>query len=140
MIIPGISGSFILLLMGNYQLIMLEAVNDLRQLNFADSLPLLIPVGVGAVIGLVVLSHILSWLFRRYHDTAVSLIAGFVAGSLMIIWPWKEAVYSAAVADKVISYNRYFPDLTSSATWIAVAWLVGGIAVIAVTEKLSAKS
>lgn len=140
MIIPGISGSFILLLMGNYKLIMLDAVNDLRQFNFANSLPVLIPVGVGAVLGLVALSHILSWLFKRYHDTAVALITGFVAGSLAIIWPWKEAVYSRTVLDKVVSYQRHFPDFQNNATWIAIAWLVGGIAVIAVTEKLSAKS
>lgn len=139
MIIPGISGSFILLLMGNYRLIMLNAVNDLRQLNFADSLPVLVPVGIGAVLGLVVLSHVLSWLFRRYHDTAVALITGFVAGSLVIIWPWKVAKYSLTVPDKIESYIRRLPDLASSATWIAIAWLVGGIAVITVTEKLSAK-
>lgn len=139
MIIPGISGSFILLLMGNYQLIVLDAVNDLRQMNFADSLPILIPVVVGAVVGLVALSHILSWLFKRYHDTAVALIAGFVAGSLVIIWPWKSAIYSAAVKDKVVSWERHFPDFGQTNTWIALAWLVGGIAIIAVMEKLSAK-
>ncbi len=88
MIIPGISGSFILLLMGNYQLIVLESVNNLRQLKLAESLPILIPVGIGAIIGLVTLSHILSWMFRKYHNAAVALITGFVAGSLVVIWPW----------------------------------------------------
>ena len=139
MIIPGVSGSFILLLMGNYQLVMLDAVNNLRQFNFADSLPILIPVAIGAVLGLIVLSRVLSWLFRRYHDTAVALITGFVAGSLVIIWPWKQAVYSKAVADKVIAYDRHLPDLTNSSAWIAIACLIGGIAVIVVTEKLSSK-
>ena len=139
MIIPGISGSFILLLMGNYKLIVLDSVNHLRQLNFADSLPILIPVGIGAVVGLVTLSHILSWMFRRYHDTAVALITGFVAGSLVVIWPWKEKILSADVAGKVVGWNRSFPDFGSVDTWIAVAWLVGGIAVIAITEKLAAK-
>lgn len=139
MIIPGVSGSFILLLMGNYRLIMLEAVNDLRQFKFAESLPVLIPVGIGAVLGLVVLSHVLSWLFKKYHDTAVALITGFVAGSLMIIWPWKTAIYSQVVPDKVSSWDRYLPDVTAASTWIAIAWLVGGIAVITVTEKIASK-
>jgi len=139
MIIPGISGSFILLLMGNYKLVVLDAVDNLRQMNFAESLPILMPVGVGAVLGLVVLSHVLSWLFRRYHDTAVALITGFVAGSLVIIWPWKQAVYSVDIRDKVISWQRELPNFSLSNTWIALALLVAGIAVIVVMEKLSPK-
>lgn len=139
MIIPGISGSFILLLMGNYQLIMLEAVNDLRQMNFADSLPVLIPVGIGAVIGLAALSHILGWLFKKYHDTAVALIAGFVAGSLVIIWPWKSPVYSPDIAEKVIAWDRYAPSFQDSNTWIALGLAAAGVAIIAVMEKLSVR-
>lgn len=138
MIIPGISGSFVLLLMGNYKLIMLNAVDDLRQFNFADSLPILIPVGIGAVLGLVALSHILSWLFRKYHDTAVSLITGFVAGSLVIVWPWKEPVYSAEFPDKVMSWKRMLPELNTSAGY-ALGWLVLGVVLIAAMEKFSKK-
>ncbi len=139
MIIPGISGSFVLLLMGNYKLIVLDAVNNLRQMNFSESLPILIPVGIGAAIGLVALSHVLSWLFKRYHDTAVALITGFVVGSLVIIWPWKQAVYSASIEGKVISWERELPNFQLGHTWIAIAWLVGGIALIGIMEKLAAR-
>lgn len=139
MIIPGISGSFVLLLMGNYRLIVLDAVDDLRQFNLSDCLPILVPVGIGAVVGLFTLSHILSWMFRKFHDTAVALITGFVAGSLVVIWPWKVAVYSLLIPDKVVSWSRLVPDFGNPATWIAVAWLVGGIAVIAITERLATK-
>lgn len=141
MIIPGISGSFILLLMGNYKLIVLNAVNDLRAFKFAESLPILFPVGIGAVLGLIILSRVLSWLFKKYHDTAVALITGFVAGSLVIIWPWKKAAEFVIVDDKVkvLSWDRNLPDLQSTPAWVAIAWLVAGIAVIAVTEKLAAK-
>ncbi|NWK55450.1 DUF368 domain-containing protein [Verrucomicrobiaceae bacterium N1E253] len=139
MIIPGISGSFILLLMGNYQLIMIKAVNDLRQLNFAESLPILIPVGLGALLGLVVLSHILSWLFKRYHDTAVSLITGFVAGSLVIIWPWKSVAESVTVNGKVkiIAWHRELPDFAQGSTWGALGILMVGVGAIVLMEKLS---
>jgi len=141
MIIPGVSGSFVLLLMGNYQLIVLGAVNDLRALNFASALPILIPVGVGAVLGLIVLSRVLSWLFKKYHDTAISLITGFVAGSLVIIWPWKK-VAEAIIVDgkvKVLAWDRTLPDFSVMGTWIACGCLVGGIALITLTEKLAAK-
>lgn len=142
MIIPGISGSFILLLMGNYQLIMLDAINNLRQMNLAESLPILIPVGIGAVLGLVALSHVLSWLFKRYHDTAVSLITGFVAGSLVIIWPWKSIAESVTVNGKVkvIAWQRELPDFSLGNTWAAMAILAGGIAIIVLMEKLSKKA
>lgn len=141
MIIPGISGSFVLLLMGNYQLIVLGAVNDLRALKFSGALPIIMPVALGAMLGLIVLSHLLSWLFKKYHDTAVSLITGFVAGSLVIIWPWKKIAESVVVDDKVkvIAWDRHFPDFSLSVTWIACAWLIGGIALITVTERLAVK-
>jgi putative membrane protein len=139
MIIPGVSGSFILLLMGNYKLIMLDAVDNLRQMKFVEALPVLIPVGLGAIVGLAVLSRVLSWLFKKYHNTAVALVTGFVAGSLIIIWPWKNAVYSGVIKGKVITWDRYFPNILESSTWIAIAWLLAGIALIAVIEKLSAK-
>ena len=90
MIIPGLSGSFVLVLMGNYQLIMLDSVSALTSLNFGEALPVLIPVGIGAVVGLILLSRVLNWLFKNYHNQAVALITGFVLGSLAIIWPWKD--------------------------------------------------
>lgn len=92
MIIPGLSGSFVLVLMGNYKLIMLDSVNALRAFEFGEALPVLIPVGVGAVVGLIVLSRFLNWLFKNYHDQAVGLITGFVLGSLVVIWPWKDEI------------------------------------------------
>lgn len=141
MIIPGVSGSFILLLMGNYKLIVLHAVNDLRAFKFSEALPVLTPVGIGAVLGLVVLSRLLSWLFKKYHDTAVALITGFVAGSLLIIWPWKSIAESVVVNGKVkvLAWHRHLPDLQLAGTWTALAWLAGGAALIIVTEKLAAK-
>lgn len=101
MIIPGLSGSFVLVLMGNYQLIMLESVSALSSLDFGKALPVLIPVGVGAVVGLVTLARVLSWLFKNYHNQAIALITGFVLGSLAIIWPWKDTLY-ATNADGLI--------------------------------------
>lgn len=92
MIIPGLSGSFVLLLMGNYQLIMIDSVNALSELKLGEALPVVIPVGIGAVVGLLVLARLLSWLFKNWHDVAVALIAGFIAGSLLVIWPWKDEV------------------------------------------------
>lgn len=102
MIIPGLSGSFVLLLMGNYQLIMIDSVNALSELELTKALPILVPVGIGAVVGLLVLARVLSWLFKNWHDVAVSLIAGFIAGSLLVIWPWKDEVPARDEAGQIL--------------------------------------
>ncbi len=84
MILPGISGSFILLLLGKYEFI-LDAVVDFKP----DVL--LIFMG-GAIVGLISFSNLLSWLLKRFHDITVVFLAGFMIGSLNKIWPWKEVV------------------------------------------------
>lgn len=84
MILPGISGAFILVLLGKYQFI-LGAVNDRDIVTIAL-------VGMGAVVGLVTFAQVLGWLFKRYHDITVAVLIGFMVGSLRKIWPWKETV------------------------------------------------
>jgi len=137
MIIPGVSGSFVLLLMGNYQLIMITSVNKLREGDLGASLPILVPVGVGAVVGLIALSHLLSWLFKRFHDIAVAVITGFVAGSLAIIWPWKfpgEVIIKNA-EEKILSYTNHLPQIDGE-LGIALVIILVGAAVMWGVEKL----
>jgi len=86
MILPGISGAFILVLLGKYQFI-LDAVN---QRDF-----FILGVFVcGVIVGIVSFVRILSWLFGRYHDVTVAILTGIVIGSLRKIWPWKQIVRS----------------------------------------------
>ncbi|HKJ79688.1 MAG TPA: DUF368 domain-containing protein [Prolixibacteraceae bacterium] len=82
MILPGISGSFILLLLGMYKFI-LEAVGDL---NLAVVLTFL----AGAAIGIIAFSNVLAWLLKKYHNITIAVLAGFMIGSLNKVWPWKE--------------------------------------------------
>ena len=82
MILPGLSGSFVLILMGNYKLVMVDAVSELN-------LKVLIPVAVGAILGLIAFSRLLSWIFKHYRDITIAMLTGFILGSLSIIWPWK---------------------------------------------------
>jgi putative membrane protein len=84
MILPGISGSFILVLLGKYEFV-INAVNN-------RDLVSIILIGIGAVIGLVSLAQLLGWLFNRYHDLTVAILTGFMVGSLRKIWPWKEVL------------------------------------------------
>ncbi len=84
MILPGISGSFILVLLGSYKII-LEAIHTRDMQAIAT-------VGVGAVVGLLSFSKLLKWLFSKYHDFTLAILTGFVIGSLNKIWPWKETL------------------------------------------------
>lgn len=84
MILPGISGAFILLLMGKYMFIM-EAVT---QMNIG----VLALFAVGAIVGIVSFSHVLSWLLAKWHDATVTLLMGFMIGSLNKVWPWKQTL------------------------------------------------
>ncbi len=84
MILPGISGSFILLLLGKYQFV-LSALNEGRISIIAVLL-------AGALTGIIAFSHLLSWLLEKFHHLTIALLAGFMIGSLNKIWPWKFTV------------------------------------------------
>lgn len=84
MILPGISGSFILLLLGKYYFVM----TALSEMNVV----VLVLFAVGAAAGIISFSHALSWLLKHYHDVVVALLMGFMLGSLNKVWPWKRVL------------------------------------------------
>lgn len=81
MILPGISGSFILLILGQYEPI-LQAVNDRNFLK-------LIVFAAGCAVGILSFSRVVSWLLRKYHSATIGLLSGFMLGSVNELWPWK---------------------------------------------------
>ncbi len=84
MILPGISGSFILVLLGMYKFI-LESVSDFK-------IAVILTFLSGAAIGIVSFSNVLSWLLKKYHNLTIALLSGFMVGSLNKVWPWKEVI------------------------------------------------
>ena len=82
MILPGISGSFILVLLGMYKFI-LDAVGNLQ-------IAVILVFLVGAAIGIITFSNVLSWLLKKYHNQTIAVLAGFMVGSLNKVWPWKK--------------------------------------------------
>ena len=139
MILPGLSGSFVLILLGNYQLVAIDAINHL-------DLKILLPFLAGAIIGLVAFSYVLSWLFKRYKNQTIALMTGFILGSLSILWPWKKAVYLTKDGEyitkhgrKVIAYyEQVWPSSYDTEFWIAVFFIILGIWSIYILEKKSA--
>lgn len=134
-ILPGISGAFILVLLGKYQFV-LGAINqrDLVSLGI---------FGVGAVVGVVTFAQILAWLFKRYHDVTVALLIGLMAGSLRKIWPWKETV--ASIIDRhgeilpTVQQN-YLPPAWTGEVFLALGLALAAFAVVVALDRLSESS
>ena len=137
MILPGLSGSYVLILMGNYQLIMLQSVSD----PFSN-LNILLPVILGAVVGFLGLSHGISFVLKKFYNSTISLLTGFVVGSLLIIWPWKiplETIVGRAGELKVVSYSWVFPDLYLTENIFCLILSFLGIFVVWLIEYLGSK-
>lgn len=131
MILPGISGAFILLLMGKYSYI-LGAVSSLN-------IGVILLFIVGAIAGIISFSHLLSWLLKNYHTLTVSLLTGFMVGSLNKVWPWKETIQTyidshgveKALVETNISPLR-FGELTQTdpLLWQAIVMCIAGFFLI----------
>ncbi|MFA8301411.1 MAG: DUF368 domain-containing protein [Hyphomicrobiales bacterium] len=141
MILPGLSGSFVLILMGNYQLVMIHAINN-------RDIMTLLPVAIGAVIGLIAFSHILSWVFKSYKDQTISILTGFILGSLSILWPWQKPVFLTDATGNIIykkgeqiiaGYDKYLPNGFNSQVIFAIILLIIGILSIYAIEKVASK-
>jgi len=137
MILPGLSGSFILFIMGNYQLVAIDAINDR---NFE----ILLPVLIGAIGGILLFSHILSWVFKNYRNQTISLLTGFILGSVSILWPWQKPIYlvdklGVKIFDNgeavITGYKRIFPESINTEFWLAIIFIVIGILSIWIIEK-----
>ena len=145
MILPGLSGSYLLLLMGNYTLIMVDSVNALyftliESLSFDFTfvndperlylLKVLILFTLGSIFGLVFLSNVLSSLLKNYKTITISIIVGFIAGSLIGVWPWKNE-------DMTGSLSLFIPDFSISQTWITIFNILIGILFVVLLERLA---
>lgn len=90
MVVPGVSGSHLMLLMGNYELIVTKGIPEMTKAStFIDGTSILLPFVLGALVSIVMFSHLLAWLMREYRDSTLSVLAGFMLGSLPVVYPWK---------------------------------------------------
>lgn len=141
MLLPGLSGSFVLILMGNYRLIMLEAIPD-------RNIKIIAAVGIGAVIGFVILSRIISFLLDKHENKTISGLTGFILGSLVIIWPWKEKIYLQNATgefllkngEKIVkSYEWFLPEMNGT-LFIAIALMIAGAGLVWMVEYFGNKT
>lgn len=134
MILPGISGSFILVLLGKYQYILSAVTNR-------DFLTLII-FSLGCGIGLVTFAQVLSWLFKRYHDVTVAVLIGLMVGSLRKIWPWKETlstILDRHGAEIPVEQINILPPAFDAQVAIALVLALVGFAVVFLLDTIASR-
>lgn len=138
MILPGISGSFLLLLMGLYP-VFLSALNTLDLVALAS-------FGSGCALGLLLFSRFLAWLLDHYYKVTLATLIGFLVGSLNVTWPWKQTLISTTdrhgeviplVQKNVLPHQFELVTGTEAMFWSAVACFLAGISLVLATEFLS---
>ena len=161
MTLPGLSGSFILILLGNYVLLLVDSVTmlyktvvDIFSWNWdflqdqvrIKYLKIIIIFTGGSAFGLVVTSHILGYVLKRWNQIVTAVIIGFITGSLGIVWPWKKEVFKSENGvflkdfngDRIIeNYQRYFPDYHLKETWIAILFIIIGFGLLLLLDMYS---
>ena len=133
MIVPGVSGSHLMLLMGNYELIVTQALPQIAKWStFGQGAMVLLPFLIGAVISIISVSYLLSWLMKEYRNETLSVLAGFMIGSLPVVYPWKE------VLPGMYDYHFHLPPMNGEFV-IAIVMAVVGAALVLVLSHLSKK-
>ncbi len=155
MTLPGLSGSFILILLGNYVLLLVDSVNALYDtfgeiirgdFGFLKNekrlhiLKILAVFTTGSAAGLVSLSHILTYVLKRFQHITTAVIIGFITGSLGVVWPWKRTMFRTGMdgralldsnGDQIIqNYERYLPSLGNTESWWAILFIFVGISIL----------
>ncbi len=134
MILPGISGSFILVLLGSYKIV-LDAVHE-------RDFKIIIIFSLGCLFGLLSFAKLLKWMFNNYKDITLALLTGFIMGSLNKIWPWKTILDTRTYGDKVITIDKnVLPSAFEGEPQVlfAIVAAIVGFALIFTLEKLASK-
>lgn len=164
MTLPGFSGSFILILLGNYVLLLVDSVNALYD-TFANilswdfsftkdperirMLKVLAVFTLGSIAGLVTFSHLLNYILKHYKNITTASIIGFIIGSLGVVWPWKKTIYKLSNSGTIIldssgkkiieNYQRFIPDLHTE-TYYAIGYILLGIIIVLALEIYGQKT
>ncbi|WP_318311360.1 DUF368 domain-containing protein [Flagellimonas crocea] len=135
MILPGISGAFILVLLGSYKTI-LDAVHE-------RDIKIILTVGIGTLFGLLSFAKLLKWMFNHYKNITLALLTGFILGSLNKIWPWKKVLETKTFGEKTIVVDdmNVFPGAFEgdNKLMLAIILAILGFSLIFMLEKLASK-
>ncbi|MFS4492376.1 DUF368 domain-containing protein [Maribacter sp. 2308TA10-17] len=135
MILPGISGAFILVLLGSYKTI-LDAVHE-------RDIKIVLTVALGAIFGLLSFARLLKWMFKHYKNLTLAVLTGFILGSLPKIWPWKKVLETKTFGEKIIPISEEnispFAFEGDNQLLFAVVLAIVGFSLIFILEKVASK-
>ncbi len=137
MILPGLSGAFLLLILGKYEYITAALKNPFYTANFI----VLSHFMIGCVLGLIAFSRLLSFMLRRYENATMAFLTGIMCGSLRKVWPWKEVLETRVIRGKeyIISEANILPASFNNELALAIALAVIGFILVIVLEKTAVK-
>ena len=139
MLVPGLSGSYLLVLLGNYKLILVTTIKNITNPTLINQenyfyVKLFITFLFGQIIGVLMFSRLIKWLIEKYKNPTFSTLAGFVTGSLIYIWPWQNNLQELQLI-----YNLSLPTFTKHSDLYSILIIVIGILTIIGIEKLAEK-
>ncbi|MCB1192254.1 MAG: DUF368 domain-containing protein [Leptospiraceae bacterium] len=137
MILPGISGAFILLIMGKYQYV----TSALKNPFTTDNIIIIVTFLIGCVIGILGFSRVLNYLLKKHHNFTITFLIGLMIGSLRKVWPWKETLETITIRDKVyvLREQNILPQSYDSAFFIACLLIIIGFIFVLLLERLANK-
>lgn len=140
MVLPGISGSFILLILRKYEYV-LGQVALLGTAETLAALTVLVPFGLGILTGIALFTRFLSWLLHRYAKPTMAVLIGFMVGSLWVIWPWQERTYELVRGEERLLRSEPIAPLWGSADlrW-GVAMMLIGFVLVVILERLARRA
>lgn len=137
MILPGISGAFILLILGKY-----EYVTSALKNPFAGQNILIILVfAAGAIVGILSFSRLLNSLLKKHHNLTIAILTGLMAGSLRKIWPWKQTLETVTIRGKVhvLREANILPPNYDSAFYLSLLLILVGFVLVFALEKMAGR-
>lgn len=158
MTLPGFSGSFILIIIGNYNLLLVESVNNLfftliavfkgdfallgtnNLVEKAERIRMLYIVALfagGSFFGLISFSKLMGYLLRNFHNIVIAILMGFIIGSLGAAWPWKTTDYNTA--NELIGYTRFLPEVTNIRFYFQILSIIIGVLTILIIDYYEQK-
>ncbi len=143
MILPGISGAFILLILGKYEFITgtLKAPFSANEVVGTNNMLIILVFCLGCALGLGGFSRFLNWLLSKWHSVTLAFLTGLMAGSMRKIWPWKGEAVVEMIRGKehIVSQANVFPENFGVAFFVCIALMIVGIVLIVVLDKISEK-
>lgn len=149
MLLPGISGSYLLTIMGAFPIViaaLADFIRSLKQFSFdGGAFMVLASLMIGIIIGAVAFARVLSYLLKHYYNVTIATLTGFMLGAMRSVWPfwtydYQPYPFRPEKGLQLVTVDPILPDLASSVTWIAALCLVAGFAVVFVIEVVASWS